>query len=138
MFGDLVEDHPAHGNLRLEYLEQVPCDGLPLAILVRREEELVGSLELLLELGDGRLLVGVDDVEGGEAIIGVDGVLGPGLLAQRFREFRCPAREIAYVTHGCLDPEVPRPLAVEIALDRLGLRRRLDDDEHTLRSHTDS
>ena len=40
--GDLVEDHPADGHLRLQHLEQVPGDRLALAILVRREQQLVG------------------------------------------------------------------------------------------------
>ena len=87
MFGDLVEDHPSHGNLRLEHLEEVPCDGFAFTILVRRKEKLVGTLELLLEFGDGRLLVGVDDIEGGETIVCVDCVLGPGLFAQGLWEF---------------------------------------------------
>ena len=39
---DLVEDHPAHGHLRLQHLEQMPGDRLALAVLVRREQELVG------------------------------------------------------------------------------------------------
>ena len=32
-------------DLGLEHLQQVPGDGLALAVLVRREEELVGVLE---------------------------------------------------------------------------------------------
>ena len=55
--GDLVEHHPAHRHLRLQHLEQVPGDRLALAVLVGREQELVGVLELLLQLGDLRLLV---------------------------------------------------------------------------------
>ena len=34
-----------------------------------------------------------------------------------------------------LAAEIAASPAIEVALDRLGLRRRLDDDEHTLRSH---
>ena len=61
--GDLVEDHAPDGHLRLQHLEQVPGDRLALAVLVRREQELVGALELLLELRDRLLLVRIDDVE---------------------------------------------------------------------------
>ena len=43
--GDLVEDHPLHGHPRLQRLQEVPGDGLALAILVRREVELGGVLE---------------------------------------------------------------------------------------------
>ena len=48
--GDLVEDHPPDRHLRLQHLEQVPGDRLALAIFVRREQELVGAGELLLQL----------------------------------------------------------------------------------------
>ena len=43
--GDLVEDHPADRHLGLERLQQVPRDGLALAVTVRREVELVDVLE---------------------------------------------------------------------------------------------
>jgi hypothetical protein len=55
--GDLVEDHPADRDLRVERLEQVPGDGLALAVLIGGEEELVRVLEQRLELGDLLLLV---------------------------------------------------------------------------------
>jgi hypothetical protein len=42
---DLVEHHPAYGDGRLQRLEQVPRDGLALAVLISGEEELVGVLE---------------------------------------------------------------------------------------------
>ena len=42
----------------------MPGDGLALAVVVGGEVELVGALEGLAELGDGLLLVGVDDVVG--------------------------------------------------------------------------
>ena len=54
--GDLVEDHPLHGHLRLQHLEHVPRDGLALAILVGREDELVGVLQRPLQIGDDLLL----------------------------------------------------------------------------------
>src|SRR5205085_10627166 len=41
--GDLVEDHPAHRQLGLQYFLEVPCDRFALAVLVRREQELVGA-----------------------------------------------------------------------------------------------
>ena len=50
------------GHLRLQLLEQVPGDRLALAVLVRREQELVGVLQLALQPGDHLLLVRVDDV----------------------------------------------------------------------------
>jgi len=81
-----VEDHPAGGDLGLELLEQVPGDGLALAVLVCREVELVGVLEERLELGDLLLLVGRDDVEGLEVVIDVDAEAGPRLGAELLRD----------------------------------------------------
>ena len=72
LLGDLVEHHPLDRHLGLEHLEQVPGDGLALAVLIGGEEELVGVLEEPLELGDLLLLVGVDDVVGLEAVVDVD------------------------------------------------------------------
>ena len=43
--GDLVEHHPPDRDLGVEHLEQVPGDGLPLAVLIRRQVELVGVLQ---------------------------------------------------------------------------------------------
>ena len=50
--GDLVEHHPLHRHLRLEVLEEVPADGLALAVLVRCEVQLAGVLEGGLEVLD--------------------------------------------------------------------------------------
>ena len=44
---DLVEHHAPHRHLRLQHLEHVPADRLALAILVGREDELVGALQRL-------------------------------------------------------------------------------------------
>jgi hypothetical protein len=50
--GDLVEHHPLHGHLGLQHLEEVPGDGLALAVFVGREVELVGVLQSGLEVLD--------------------------------------------------------------------------------------
>ena len=50
--GDLVEHHPADRHLRLEHLAQVPGDRLTLAVLVRREPQLICRGQRLLQLGD--------------------------------------------------------------------------------------
>ena len=60
------------GTLRLEHLEEVPRDGLALAVLVGREVELARVLERGLELGDDVLLVVGDDVDGREVVVDVD------------------------------------------------------------------
>ena len=122
--GDLVEDHPLDRDLGLEHLQQVPGDGLALAVLVGREEELVGVLERPLELGDLLLLVGVDDVVRLEAVVDVDGELAERALLH-VRGQLGGLRQVADVPDAGLDvvalAEVPR--------DRARLGRRLDDDE---------
>ncbi len=122
---DLVEHHPPHRDLRLQHLEQMPGDRLALAVFVRREQELVGDLEQLLQLGDLLPLVGVDDVEGLEVVVDVDAEARPALLLVLLRDVGRALGQIADVTDARLDDEA----VAEVALDRLGLRRGLDDDE---------
>ena len=89
--GDLVEDHPVHGDvLRLQLVEEVPGDGLTLAVLVRGEVQLVGVLEQRLELGDVRLLVARHHVVGLEAVLDVDREAAPRLVLDAGRA--CPPR----------------------------------------------
>ena len=126
--GDLVEDHSPDGNLRLQHLEQVPRDRLSFAVLVRREQELVGVGELLAQLRDGPLLVGVDDVQRLEAVLDVDAEARPRLAFVLLRDLGGAVREVANVADRGLDDE----LGPEVAGDRARLCRRLDDDE-TLR-----
>ena len=61
--GDLVEHHPLDRDARLQRLQQVPGDGLALAVAVSGQVELVDVLEQALQLGDRALLLGADDVE---------------------------------------------------------------------------
>ena len=122
---DLVEDHPPHGHLRLQHLEQVPGDRLALAILVRREQELVGVGELLAQLSDRLLLVGVDDVERLEPVLDVDAEARPRLALVLLGDLRGAVGQVANVADGGLDDEV----GPEVAGDRPCLRRRLDDDQ---------
>ena len=70
--GDLVEDHPLDGHLRFQDLEEVPGDGLPFAILISGEVELVGILEGAFEVGDGLALLVGDDVIRLEVILDID------------------------------------------------------------------
>ena len=70
--GDLVEDHAVGGHLGFEFLQQVPGDGLALAVTIGGQEEFVGDLEFLFQLPQRRLLVGGHDVEGGEVVVDVD------------------------------------------------------------------
>ena len=109
--GDLVEHHPLHRHRRLEHLEQVPGDRLALAVLIRREVELVGVLQRPLQLGDRVLLAGVHLVLDGEVVLDVDAeALG---------------RQVADVAHGREHGE----LAAQEALDGAGFGGALHDHE---------
>ena len=123
--GDLVEDHPVHRDLGLELVEQVPGDRLALAVLVGGEVELVGVLEQALELGDVRLLVAGHDVVGLEVVVDVDAEAAPRLALDLGRDVRGALRQVADVADGGLDDVA----AAEVARDRAGLGRRLDDHQ---------
>ena len=123
--GDLVEDHPAVGNLRLQFLDQVPGDGLALAVLIRGEQQFVGVLEQVLQLGHLLALIVRDNVEGLEAGVHVDPETGPGLLAVLGRDLRCLVGHVPDVANAGLD-HVP---VAQVARDRARLGRRLDNDQ---------
>ena len=119
-----MEDHPSDRHLWLQHLAQVPGDRLALAVLVRREQELVRVAELLPQVRDHTLLVGVDDVERLELVLDVHAELAV-TLALLLRDVRGPVREVADVPDARLDDEV----AAEVAGDRPRFGGRLDDDE---------
>ena len=87
----------------------MPGDRLALAVLVRREQELVGVGEALLQVGDHLLLAGVDDVVRLESVVDVH-TERPEPLALRLRDVLGAIREIAHVPdarpHGVVAPEV--------------------------------
>ncbi|CAB4917768.1 unannotated protein [freshwater metagenome] len=56
--GDLVEDHASNGDFGVQGLEEMPGDGLTLAVGVSGEIQLVGVLEQAFELCDLALLLG--------------------------------------------------------------------------------
>ena len=122
---DLVEDHAPHGNRRLQHLHEVPGDRLALAILVCREQQLVGALQLGLQIGDDLLLARVDDVERLELLVDVDAQARPGLALQRGGDLGGRVREVADVPDRRLD----HVAVAQVARDRLRLGRRLDDHE---------
>ena len=122
---DLVEDHAPGGHLRLELFEQVPGDRLALAVFISGEQQFVGVLEQVLELGDLLPLVGVDDVERLEVGVDVHAEARPWLPAVLRRYLRSLVRHVADVADARLDHVV----LAEVARDRACLGRRLDDDE---------
>ena len=102
----------------------MPGDRLSFAVLVRREQQLVGRGELLLEPGDDLLLVGVDDVVRLEVVLHGDAER-PVLLALGRRDLACLLRQVADVADARLDL-VP---GAQVARDRPRFRGGLDDDE---------
>jgi hypothetical protein len=123
-----VEDHPANRHLRLEHLAQVPGDRLALAILVGREQDLVGLLDVLAEGGDHLLLLRADHVEGREVVLDVDAEPRPRLPLVLGGDVGGPLGEVADVPDARLYGE----LGPEEARDRARLGGRLDDHERAL------
>ena len=91
------------GTFGLERLQQVPGDGLALAVLVCREVELVGAGQQRLQLGDLRPLLRGDHVERLEAVLGVDAEPGPRLALVLGRHVGGAARQVADVPDRGLD-----------------------------------
>ena len=94
----------------LELLRDVPRDGLAFAIGVGREQDVVGLLGRGLELGQDLLLALDDLVRLREVLLDVDAHLLGQVLDVTLRGEDLVAR-------------------AQVLLDRLRLRRRLDDDE---------
>jgi hypothetical protein len=101
--GDLVEDHPPGRDLGLQLLQQVPGDGLALAVLVSGEQQFVGILQGSLQLGDLLPLVGVDHVQRLEVGVHVHAEPRPGLAAVLGRYLGCLVRHVADVPDAGLD-----------------------------------
>ena len=104
--GDLVEDQPLEGHLRSQQLQEVPADGLPFAILVRCEVNVLRPLDRRLHLAHEFLLVLRDDVERLEVRVHVDARARPSLLLELGRDVRGVVGQVAHVAHRRLHDEV--------------------------------
>ena len=113
------------GHAGLEGVDQVPGDGLALAVLVCREVDLAGVLHQLLEPADLLLAVGADDVERLEGVVDVDAEPGPGGALVLGRDVGGVARQVADVPDARLDDVA----AAQVPGDLVRLRRRLHDDQ---------
>ena len=114
--GDLAEGDPAGlAGRHVRRLGHVPGDRLALAIEVGGEEDGVGALGRLLDIGDLLAPVGRDHVLRGEVVVDVHAELAlAGILGQ-----------VADVAVRGEDAVV----VAQVALDGPGLGRGLDDDE---------
>ena len=122
---DLVEDHPPHRHLGTQHLLEVPRDRLALAVLIRCEHQLVGAAQRAPKLGDLTPLLAGDHVQGIEATFDINTQTCPGAPPVLLRHLGSGPRQVPDVTDRGLDLVA----GTEVALDRPGLGRRLDDDE---------
>ena len=112
VLGDLFEQHPHHRLVAgIEELDEMPADGLTLAVRVRGDVDGVRFLGGTPQLADDLLLVLDGRVGGLEAVVDID---GEPLLGQ-----------IAHVSHRRLHVVG----LAQIAVDGACLRRGLDDDQ---------
>src|SRR5690606_14216873 len=109
-------------------LDEVPTDRFTLAVLIRRDVELVGVLQGRLELLDDVLLAGRDDVYGLEAFVDVDTQASPALALDLTGDLGSRGRQVADVTHAGLDLIIGR----KEAADGASLGGGLHDDETVL------
>ena len=77
--GNLVEHQHEVRHLRLEFLQQMPSDGLSLAVFVGGEIQGVGFFELVFQEFDLFHLAGWDDVNRGKIVVDVDAQIRPRL-----------------------------------------------------------
>ena len=123
--GDLVEDHPLHRNLRRQQLQQVPADAFPLAVFVGGQQQLIRTLQRILQFTHHLFLVLRHHVQGLEVGFGVDTEVGPFLTLGGRRDLAGVVGEIPHMAHGRLDLE---PLRKEAA-NGAGLRGAFNNDE---------
>jgi len=121
----LVEDHPLGRYPRLEFLHQVPGNGLALAVLISGEQEFVSVLEQLLELCDLLPFVGIHDIKRLEVMVDIDAQASPRFASIFCRNLSSLIRHITNMADAGFHDVV---LAKE-ASDRPRLPRRLDDDQ---------
>ena len=125
--GDLVEHHSFDRDLGrgVQDLEQMPSNGLPFAILIGGEIELVGVLEEPLQAADMAFLVGVNQVEGLEVVLDVDSQDLPFLV--RSLDVAGADGQVTDVANGGLDDEV----LTQEPRDRASFGGGFDDHEAT-------
>ena len=111
LFGDLVEHHPLDRDARFEGLQQMPRDGLTLAVTICGQIQLVDIFEQAFEFGDRALLLRADDVERLEVLVDVDPEAGPGLRLVLRGHVGRGARQVADVPPGGLDDVVRAQVA---------------------------
>ena len=123
LFRDFVKHQPVHGNVGLQQLAQMPANGLPFAVFVRRQIQLGGLLEQRFELANLLGFARRDDVNGAEAVVHVDAQVGPFFLLVLGRNLLGTLRQVAHMANAGLDHVV----AAQEFADRAGLGRRFNN-----------
>ena len=95
--GDFVEDHPSHRNLGLEYLEQMPRDGFPLAVLISGEQDFRRVFGRTFEFSHGFLPAISRHIEGFKVVVDINTEFARGTLLHLGRQIS-GVREVAHVT----------------------------------------
>ena len=125
LFGDFVKNQAMDRHLRVEHFAEMPTNGLPFAVFVRRQIEIGGLLQSGLQLADLLDLLRRNDVDRVEVLCGIHSQVGPTLLLHRLGHLFGPVRQIADVSDTGLDGVT---WAEELA-DGAGLGRRLDNHQ---------
>src|SRR5215471_17331642 len=123
--GDLMEDHAAGRDARLEFLQQVPGDRLALTVLIRGEQEFVRAVEQLPELRHLGLLVRIHDVQGLEVVVHVNPEPRPRLLPVLDRDLGGLVRHVPDVA----DAGLHHVVVAQVPSDRARLGGGLDNNE---------
>ncbi len=103
----------------------MPSNRLSFPVLVRRDVQFVGRLELRAKLPNDLLLVGWDDVDRLKAVSDIHTETCPGLVPKVLRDFRCRGGQVPNVAHARFDLEIRR----KIIANGSGLCRRLYNNE---------
>ncbi len=78
LFGDFVKHQPVDRHLRLEHFEQVPTDGLPFAVFVRRQIQVFGLFQQVLQELGLVCSCRAERCRSGEVVVDVDAQVRPG------------------------------------------------------------
>ena len=125
LFGDLVKHHALHRHLWRQQLQQMPADAFSLAVFVRRQEQLISTLEGIFQLFHRLFLVLRNHIQGFEVGFRVDTEIGPLLPLLSSRNLTGVVGKVAHMSHGGLHPEV----LWEESTDGAGLGGALNDDQ---------
>ncbi len=107
----------------LEHLVQMPRDRFPFAVFVRRQIEVFGLLDRILQFADLLLFLRWNDVHRLKPLVGIHPQIGPRFRLELLRDLFLSLRQISNVANASLDLIV----ASQVFRNRLRFGWRLDD-----------